>query len=209
MLIYQATTKTAQEIVDETEILVKDDSNNIWTEAEVFQALKMAIRKLYPDVFTPKRDTSLTTSSNSYEYTIPDTLDMIHAVEILPSANEQYEGVRFHSEWDGSNNKLRLFELFASGLTIKLVGGTRLTIPDAIGDSLDIPVDAEDLLITGTKIELYEMILLDKGKMNQFAAREEEVTEVDVQNMIDAMKREYARRKGEIATTLISQVTRI
>lgn len=209
MLLYQATTKTGQNIVDEAEALLKDSANAIWSEAEMLQALKQAVRKLYPDIFTPKVDTSLSTDGTSFTFTIPATLDLIMGCQIRPDTSSQYESVRYSTEWDGSNNKLNLYDKYASGLTIKLLGGTRLTVPSALGDTLDIPVDAEDLLLTSIKMECMEMILLDKGKLNQFAAREQGVTEVDVINMIDILKRDYTRRKDEVATMLISLMTRI
>lgn len=209
MLLYQATSKTGENIVDEAEALLKDSVNAIWSESEMLQALKQAVRKLYPDIFTPKVDTSLSTDGTSFSYTIPATLDLIMACQIRPDTSSQYENVRFGTEWDGSNNKLNLYDKYASGLSIKLLGGTRLTVPSALGDSLDISVDTEDLIITAIKMECMEMLLLDKGKLNQFAAREQGVTEVDVINMIDMLKRDYTRRKDEVATMLIQLITRI
>lgn len=209
MLLYQATTKTGQNMVDEAEALLKDSTNAIWSEAEMLQALKQAVRKLYPDIFTPKVDTSLSTDGTSFSFTIPAALDLIMGAQIRLSEQSQYESIRYSTEWDGSNNKLNLYDKYASGLSIKLLGGTRLTVPTALGDSLDIPVDAEDLILTSIKMECMEMLLLDKGKLNQFAAREQGVTEVDVINMIDMLKRDYTRRKDEVATMLISLMTRI
>ena len=208
MLLYEKTSKTAGDIITEVDNLLKDTGNDIWTAAEKLYALKQAVRKLYPDIFIPKIDTSLATS-DTYSYTIPSTMDLILAVRILTDSSSQYEDLRFHTEFDGSDNKLELFEKFTTGLTIKLVGGTRLTVPTLTTSDLDISADAEDLLITGLKIELMEMTLLDKGKMNQFAAREEEVTETDVQNMIRSMRREYTQRKGDINSIIIQQITRI
>jgi hypothetical protein len=209
MLLYQVTTKTGQNIVDEAEALLKDSTNNIWSEAEMLQALKQSVRKLYPDIFTPKVDTSLSTDGTSFSFTIPSTLDLIMGVQLRPSSQDQYESIRYSTEWDGSNNKLNLYDKYQSGLSIKLLGGTRLAVPAALGDALDVPIDAEDLLITAIKMECMEMLLLDKGKLNQFAAREQGVTEVDVINMIDMLKRDYTRRKDEVATMLISLMTRI
>lgn len=209
MLLYQQTTKLASDIISELQILLKDTTNDIWSAAELLQAVKQAVRKLHPDIYTPKIDTTLSTDGTSFAFTIPTTMDIIMAVELSPDSEGQYESVRFSVEWDGSNNKLNLYEKWSSGKTIKLRGGTRLTVPTVVGSSLDIPVDAEDLLITGCKIELMEMLLLDKGKLNQFAAREQGVTEVDVLNMIDMMRKEYIRRKESASTMLLSLMTRI
>ena len=208
MLLYEKTSKTAGDIITEVDNLLKDTGNDIWTADEKLYALKQVVRKLYPDIFVPKIDTDLLTS-NTYSYDIPDSMDLILATKILTDSASQYEDLRFHTEFDGTNNKLELFEKFTTGLTIKLIGGTRLTVPTSTTSELDSSADADDLLITGLKIELMEMVLLDKGKMNQFAAREEEVTETDVQNMLRSMKREYTQRKGDINSIIIQQITRI
>lgn len=211
MLLHESTTKTAQNLVDEAEILLKDTTNQIWSEAELLQALKQVVRKLYPDIFTPVTDTSLTTSGTTFDYILPTTLDLILAVEVRNGSDttDPYVGVRFHTEWNGTNNILRLFNLYTSALTIKLRGGKRLSVPTALSSTLDMSVDTEDLVLTGMKIEAMEMVLLDKGKLNQFAAREQGVTETDVQNMIAKLERDYRKRKDEVATMLIAQVTRI
>jgi hypothetical protein len=211
MLLYESTTKTAQNLVDEAEILLKDTTNQIWSEAELLQALKQVIRKLYPDIFTPVTDTSLSTSGTTFDYTLPATLDLILAVEVRDGmeTSDAFAGVRFHTEWNGTNNILRLFNLYGAALTIKLRGGKRLSVPTALASTLDMSVDTEDLVLTGMKIEAMEMVLLDKGKLNQFAAREQGVTETDVQNMIAKLERDYRKRKDEVATMLIAQVTRI
>ena len=211
MLLHEVTTKTAQNLIDEAEVLLKDTTNQIWTEAEILQALKQSVRKLYPDIFTPVTDTSLSTSSTTFDYTIPSTLDLLLAVEVRQglSDTDPFAGVRFHTEWNGTNNILRLFNLYGSALTIKLRGGKRITVPTSAGATLDMSVDVEDLVLTSMKMEMMEMVLLDKGKLNQFAAREQGVTETDVQNMIAKLERDYRRRKDEVSTMLIGQVTRI
>lgn len=211
MLLHEVTTKTAQNLIDEAEVLLKDTTNQIWTEAEILQALKQSVRKLYPDIFTPVTDTSLSTSSTTFDYTIPSTLDLLLAVEVRQGLNntDPFAGVRFHTEWNGTNNILRLFNLYGSAFTIKLRGGKRITVPTAAETTLDMSVDVEDLVLTSMKMEMMEMVLLDKGKLNQFAAREQGVTETDVQNMIAKLERDYRRRKDEVSTMLIGQVTRI
>lgn len=210
MLLFKKTTQTAQDVIDDLGVLLKDATSDIWTVPEKLGALRQAIRKLYPDVFIPKTDASLVTEANKFKYIIPIAFDLVMGVDIKSQdASAQWQGVPFTTEWDGTNNNIVFQSDFTPGLSIQIRGGSRLIIPTTVADELDVSVDSEDLMITGAKIELMEVILLDKGKMNQFAAREVGVTEMDVINMLAGLKRDYAKRKGEIATLLIAQITRI
>lgn len=209
MLLYRSTSLTAGGVITEVDNLIQDTSNDIWSATEKLYAVKQATRKLFPDIFVPETDTSLSTASNTFRYDIPGDLDVLLAVRILPDSNSAYEDIGFYTESTASGSTLILYDDFGSGYTLKLVGGKRLTIPTASGDSLDIPQDAEDLLILGVQIELYQTLLKDKAKLNQFSAREQEVTEVDVLSMLREMKREYKSRLGEVNSILLMQITRI
>lgn len=209
MLLFSKTSLTAGDIITDAAALVKDTTNDIWTDAEKLYALKQACKKTYPDIFVPVADTSLTTNGTSYSFTIPATISIIQAVKILPDVSSEYEDVSFHTESTASGNTLFLQELFESGHTLKIIGGKRITIPVTTATPMDFPIEAEDLLVLGIKIELYEMLLIDKAKMNQFAAREQEITEVDVLNILSSMKKDYYARKQEINSLLIMQITRI
>ena len=210
MLLYSKTSKKASDVIAELGIILKDTTNDIWPETEKLTAIKQALRKMYPDIFIPKVDSAtLVADGVSLSYNIPAGFDLVLAAEAKQTGDYGWQGIQYNIEWDGTNNKIIFNELYIAGVLFKIRGGSRIAVPTAVSSDLDISVDTEDLLISAAKIELIETLLLDKTKLNQFAAREQGVTEVDVLNMLQAMRREYTSRKGEISTTLIAQVTRV
>lgn len=207
-MIYKATSLTAGDVITETDFILKDTGDNIWSADEKLYALRKVVRRLYPDLFVPAVDTTLTTDGTSYLYEIPSTMDIVMSIEGTVGT-DPYQTLPFVLEPQGAKTYIRFTELYTASITLKIRGGVRLAIPTMTTTALDIPIEAEDLIVTGLQKELLSLVLHDKGKMNQFASREQEVTENDVQNMVQNLEREYTQRKGEIATMIITQVTRV
>ena len=85
------------------------------------------------------------------------------------------------------------------------MGGKKFTALSDAADTTDIPSFAEDIFVLYAGIELMRIMLRDKGKMNQFAARQQEITENDVINIIREMERELESKIAEKQMLPISQ----
>lgn len=125
---------------------------------EILDALNSAIQASFPLIYKPVLDTSLTTSSNTYEYTVPNMpgtyngasipIPRLSKLELKLSGETDYQRVRGWNVRRGATPKVQ-FELEQeASATIRVHGFG--PFPDlAFTDSLDTlwPVHAEDYLI--------------------------------------------------------------
>lgn len=123
-------------------------------DVEILDALNYALGNTFPYLYRAVLDTSLTTSADTYEYTVPNLssvpIPYISKVELKESGDTAYRPVKAWEVRRGVTPKIQFRREQPSGATIRVHGYAPFARL-AVEDSLDaqFPVDCEDLLVTG------------------------------------------------------------
>ena len=145
---------TAASYASGTTILVHPN----FLSQEILDALNSAIQASFPLIYVPVLDTSLTTSANTYEYTVPNMpgtyngasipIPRISKLELKLVGDSNYQRTKAWDVRRGATPKLQFLREPDAGSTIRVHGFG--PFPDlAFADSLHTlwPVNAEDYLI--------------------------------------------------------------
>ena len=127
-----------------------------FSSLEILDALNAALDQTFPYIYRPVLDTSLTTSADTYEYTVPNLpsggvpIPYLSRVEIKGSGETNFRAISSWTVRRGATPKIQFRRATEAGGTIRVHGYgpfTRL----ASGDSLDalFPLNAEPLLVWG------------------------------------------------------------
>lgn len=132
---------------------------------EIIDALNGAKDEMYPYVYKPVNDTSLTANSVTYEFTVPnmpgtyggDTVVMpfISKIEILVTGDVAYRPLRDWTVRRGSTPKIVFRRAPVSG-TLRIHGFGPFPDLSASGDTVDVlfPKNAERILPLGAAVTL-------------------------------------------------------
>lgn len=122
---------------------------------EIVDALNAAKDEMYPLIYKPVLDTSLTGNSLTYDFTIPSTIRHLAGVEFKPTGALSYEPM--HS-WDvaRASTPLLRFKYAPSPGTLRLHGFGPFDDLSAGGDTVDalFPPNAERVLTLGAASRL-------------------------------------------------------
>jgi hypothetical protein len=159
---------------------------------EIIDALNAAKDEMYPYVYKPVLDTSLSSDDVTYEFTIPSTIKHLSKVDLLVTGDTAYRPVTDWTVLRAGTPKLK-FKRAPVGGTLRLHGFGPFDDLSASGDTVDtlFPANAERPLVLGAASRL-------------LGSAEAGRTRVDVGLRDD---REAANRPGG-ALTLANQLER-
>jgi hypothetical protein len=159
---------------------------------EIIDALNAAQDEMYPYIYKPVLDTSLTSDDTTYEFTIPSTIKHLSHVESLITGDTAYRPIGGWTVKRAATPKLQ-FRRAPAGGTLRLHGFGPFSDLSLSGDTVDtlFPANAERALVLGAASRL-----LGSGEAGR--------SRMDVGARDD---REAANRPGG-AITLANQVER-
>lgn len=132
---------------------------------EIVDALNGAKDEMYPYVYKPVNDTSLTANSTTYEFTVPNmpgtyggdtvVLPFISKIEVLITGDVAYRQIRDWTVRRGATPKI-VFRRAPVGGTLRVHGFGPFPDLAASGDTVDVlfPKNAERMLPLGAAISL-------------------------------------------------------
>lgn len=149
---------------------------------QILDALNQAKDEAFPLIYQPVLDTSLTTLSNTYEYTVPNMtspttfIPYISKVELKLSGTSNYFEVRDWSIRRGSTPKIQFSDVQDSGATIRVHGfGPFADL--AFTDSLSAvwPYNADKILPVGAAAFLLMSAEAGRAKVDTLATDSREM----------------------------------
>lgn len=174
-------TITTAELLEKLKIQVRDTGNQQWTEPEMEEALEDAL--LDPAFAEPVEDT-LTLTSTTQDYTIPETIDVVSEVSVV-IGNQKYP-LRSRS-WEQINETLRFANLPSAGSCLL----TGYKIPAEISEK------KSNLAIYLAIIKLYEMI------EHEFTTGilMSDITAAEIGNILDRFERKVEKERSKVKDT--------
>lgn len=142
---------TAASHVNSSTVIVRPG----FLSAEIIDALNAAKDEMYPLIYKPVLDTSLTTDSLTYEFTIPSTIKHLSKVDLLVTGDVAYRHVDDWTVLRAATPTLKFRRAPAIG-TLRLHGFGPFDDLNASGDTVDslFPGNAERALILGAASRL-------------------------------------------------------
>ncbi len=121
-----------------------------FSAAQIIDALNEAKDEMYPYVYKPVLDTSLTADSVTYEFTIPSTIKSLSKVDMLVTGDTSYRLVRDWTVVRSATPKLK-FKRAPQGGTLRLHGYGTFDDLALSGDTVDslFPTNAIRILPLG------------------------------------------------------------
>lgn len=121
---------------------------------EILDALNASLTEMYPKVYKPVLDTSLTTLANTFEYTVPNLdgvpIPYLSKIELKASGTSDYVEVRGWSVRRGATPKIQFRDVQETGATIRVHGFgpfAELAYPDSL--SAQFPLNLVKALPVG------------------------------------------------------------
>lgn len=126
-----------------------------FSATEIIDALNAAKDEMYPYIYKPVLDTSLTADGTTYEFTVPSTIRHLAKVEVQLSSTQPYLEVRPWTVLRAATPKLQFRRAPASG-TIRLHGFGTFDDWTLSADTVDtlFPSNAERALVIGAASRL-------------------------------------------------------
>ena len=169
-----------------------------WTNTQVANARQDAVNALYPHYFKDWVDKSLTTSINSWEYTLPPGLFNVSKIEIWDQTATPYDLIDTIVDFDIIENKIRLQlqtqVALASGYTMYIFADKRIT------DAADCPSYMDEMLISKACAILLRQLLWDREKYQRYTTiiRPEGGNMPSIMTMIKYYEAVFANRRNEV-----------
>lgn len=137
-----------------------------WTNDEVAAARQDAVNALYPEYFKDWVDTSLTTSQNSWSYTLPATLFNVEYIDVWDQTATPYNKITTITDFDVIGGKIYLNSTsdvnLDSGYTMYIHCSKRIT------ESADVPSHMDEALMRKACAVLLRKLLWDRAKYQRY-----------------------------------------
>lgn len=151
--------QTFSELLDRLDTTLSDSTDRTFTSSEKSEFMTRAFNDPY--VYKITRDTSLTTASQTANYTLPSTMDEVTDVQI-DVLGDGYPSSVDRSTYDIVNGVLyfdAIQKYMPANKTIVLIGKQKLTTNDSVPDFL------QEYVLTLAEIEAYSFM------KNKYATR--------------------------------------
>lgn len=184
-----ATTTIRGRIQDELD----DTSQNTWSNDEVDQYIADGILDLSPWLGVETTDSSLTTSATTQEYDVSGfdpAINSLFLVQVDQTGSGDYvdiEGPRLFADTLYFENR---FSVAGRTLKVFYLGAFSET-----GGNLDIPTEAENLLVAWSKRKAYQKLYAKRANQS---VDDTDIRPSDVTMMIRELSKEIEQRKTEI-----------
>lgn len=169
---------------------LRDTQNLTFTDDEKTEILKEAVAD--PFVSYPVRDTSLTTASNDYTYTLPTGVRDVFEIGLDMNSDGIFHIVNPDS-YDIINGEIHFNDkTIPSGITIQVVGNKKLD-----QDSTDFPVQLQEYVLHLAMIAAFEM--LKTSLTNRFLKNDMTMSDI-IQSIAT-----HQRRAEELRRSIVNQ----
>ena len=177
-----------------------DPSSGKWTNVEITQKINNRIRRLNRWFKVGTIDTSITTTSNTFEYNFPTDVVEIDKIELWDlSDSNNYENLGEILNWKTINDAGTWKILFPDELsadsdtpsryTLKIFGKKRLTELSDDDDTFNGELEMEEWVVLGASADCLRDLLRSRVDMSRYMAQAERRAgnEIDISRAI----REY------------------
>ncbi len=166
---------------------LRDAANTTWTAAEKTEALTIAINDPY--VYGVTRDTSLTTSSSVYSYTLPSGVSMVYRLMVDLDGDGIASPVA-RTSWEVINGVLYLLDQsIPAGKTLTIIGKNKYT-----SSTSDYPTNVQEYILELAMVEAFE--LLKSSLTSRFLKNA--ITMADIVQSITTHKQRAAELRASI-----------
>lgn len=175
---------------------LNDGSAAIWPAAELNGYISQAIKSLYPSFWIFK--TVTTTASDGPLQTNPSGARNIYFLGLQKPGSTR---VRMLRQWREGDTSTYIPKTGISGQVLVWAWTAGFTAPTGDITALDIPQEAEEIVVIKVQITALERVLSSRVETAKYFALtvREGVTEVDLVNTLDAL---HASLDQRLATTI-------
>jgi hypothetical protein len=184
------------DIRSEVQNRLNDTGAAIWTAAELNGYIANAIGSLYPTFWTFKVTTS--TAGDGPLQDNPSGARNIYFIGLQKTGSTR---VRLMRQWREGDTQTYVPKTGISGQTLVWAWTQGFTKPTGDVTALDIPQEAEEIVVVKTQITALERVLSSRVETAKYFALtvREGVTEVDLVNTLDAL---HATLQQHLAVTV-------
>lgn len=179
-------------------------TNGKWSDTHINQKITNRIRRLNRYFKVGTIDTSITTTTNTFEYDFPTDIVEIDKIELWDlSDSDNYFTRGEILNWKTINDAGTLKIIFpdalgydsttASRYTLKIFGKKRLTEPAADDTSVDCQLEEEELIVLGSTIDCLRDLYRNRIDMTRYLAnaQRQSGSTIDISRAISDYKQEY------------------
>jgi hypothetical protein len=169
----------------EVENRLNDPTNVVWTEEELRSFVDFSIKSLYPSFFQLKVATTVATDGPLQA--MPVNCSHLHNVGIKRASSTR---VRPQRGWEEGDGYTYIPKTGISGDTIVWSWTEGWDAPASDTEPLDIPLNAEEVVVLRAQIRALEKLLTDRVSQDRYFSLNvrQGASETDILDTIDGMR---------------------
>lgn len=176
-----------------TEVLARlgDSTNQVWTTNEIDGFVDYAIKGLYPVFY--KHQVATITAGNGPTHPKPPGCYNVHRVGLQRAGTTRVRSIRGWSEGDGV---VYIPKTGIAGQTLVIAWTSGFDPPGTANGTVDIPVQAEEVVVLRACVSALERLLSDRVKKERYMAVQVRQigSEEDIFNLIDSFSASIRER---------------